>query len=210
METKEKIGIFGGAFNPITKGHIEICKYVLDQKIVDRVYLTPCYQHMYNKDMVDPVHRLKMCEIAAKVDGRICVFDYEIANKLKGSTYNFVKRLQDEEFAKHDIDFSLIIGLDNANTFDKWVDSELLEKMIRFVVVPRKGIERDEKVNWYLKTPHIYLSPDNDIPETSSTDARELLSHLWVAASLIQENPLTQIIDQNVLNYIMENKLYNT
>jgi len=204
---KQKIALLGGAFNPPTFGHIKLAQFVLNSsKTFDQAWLVPCYQHMNNKEMVSPEHRLNMCEIAISADKRIKVFDYEIRNQLRGETYNFIKRLQDEQFAKDEYDFSVIIGLDNANTFNKWVNYELLERMIRFVVVSRKGVERDPNVDWYLKPPHIFLATENDIPETSSTQAREILSSDNTPMAI--KAAATKWLDPKVLDYIINNNLY--
>jgi len=198
---KTKVAIYGGAFNPITNGHIRAAQLVLNtSKTFDEVWLMPAFQHIYNKDMVDAGHRLKMCQIASQVDGRIKVFDYEIKNQMKGETYNLVKRLQDENFAKNEFDFSFIIGLDQANTFDKWVNYELLERMIRFVVIPRIGYERT--TDWFLNKPHIYLGNEKDLLDVSSTEIRKLL------LSKNDDKKLNELMDINVINYIKENKLY--
>ena len=90
---KTKVAILGGAFNPIHNGHIQLAQFVLNASgEFDEVWLMPANNHMYNKDMASPEHRLKMCELAAKKDARIKVFDYEIAHNLKGETYYFFKR----------------------------------------------------------------------------------------------------------------------
>jgi nicotinate-nucleotide adenylyltransferase len=200
---KTNVALLGGAFNPPTKGHIQLAKYVLDtSKTFDEVWLTPCYKHMYNKELASSEDRLAMCELAAAEDGRIKVFDYEIKNELAGETYQLVKRLLDEDFAKDRYDFSIIVGMDNANTFDKWVNYEFLEKMIRFVVVPRKGVEQDRKVTWYLKPPHIYLgSPDTEIMEISSTKVRESIDKPF-------SNPLHRYVGLKVEKYIIDKDLY--
>ena len=204
---KVKVAILGGAFDPPTLGHIALAKFVLDaSKTFDEVWLMPCNKHMYNKKMQSAEHRLEMCRIAASVDPRIKVFDYEIKHNLRGETYNFVKRLQNEDFAKHEYDFSIIIGMDNANTFDKWVNAKELERMIRFVVVSRQGVKRDEKVNWYLNAPHIYMVAETNIPETSSTDARELLRLPSLCGKMVPV--LLELIDKNVYKYAVDNRLY--
>lgn len=202
-KSKIQIGILGGALDPVTIGHIKMAQFVLDlqSKLINQVWLMPCNNHMYNKKMSSPEHRLKMCEIATSVDPRIKVFNYEIRHKLRGETYNMVKRLQDEDFAKNQYDFSIIMGMDNANTFDKWVNYKELEKMIRFVVVSRKGINRNEKVDWYLKAPHIYLVAENEIPETSSTDARKLLQNQ-------EYDKVVDLLNWDVIEYIKKEKLY--
>lgn len=204
---KVKVAILGGAFDPPTLGHIALAKFVLDtSKTFDEVWLMPCNQHMFNKKMASAKRRIEMCKIAAAVDPRIKVFDYEIKQNLRGETYNFVKRLQDEDFAKNQYDFSIIIGMDNANSFDRWVNYKELEKMIRFVVVSRKGIERNEKVDWYLKQPHIYLVAENEIPETSSTDARRMIGDIRVANDDAEN--ITKLLNKDVYDYIEKNGLY--
>ena len=198
---KKTICLLGGAMNPITLGHVQAAQFILNtSKTFDEVWFLPAQKHMYNKQMLSAKHRLEMCELAVQVDGRIKVFDYEIKNKLSGETYNTIVRLQDEDFAKDQYDFSFAIGLDNANHFDKWVNYELLEKLIRFVVVPRKGIKRDESVNWYLKSPHIYLENENSsIIEVSSSEIRMRIE---------KGKSCKHLLDPKVLEYIKLHKLY--
>lgn len=82
---KLRVAILGGAFDPVTKGHIEVAKFVLDtSRVFDEVWLTPCFRHMNGKQMESARQRLRMCEIAAKVDGRIKVWDYEVSHELAG------------------------------------------------------------------------------------------------------------------------------
>ncbi|MFA5585612.1 MAG: nicotinate (nicotinamide) nucleotide adenylyltransferase [Saccharofermentanales bacterium] len=205
---KLKVAIFGGAFNPITLGHIQTAQFVLNtSREFDEVWLMPSFKHMYNKNMVSPEHRLNMCEIASKVDGRIKVFPYEIDNQLSGSTYNFVKRLKEEKKLTEKHNFSLIIGMDNANTFDKWVNYNELDRLIQFVVIPRTGIKRDESVNWYLNYPHIYLKDENKILEVSSTLVRKELE-VFYDTNGKNYKLLLKYLDKNVLEYIINNKLY--
>jgi nicotinate-nucleotide adenylyltransferase len=199
---KTNVCLLGGAFSPVTVGHIQAAQFILDSsKTFDEVWLTPCYNHMYNKKMESSEHRLEMCRLASESDGRIKIFDYEIKNQLAGQTFHFVKKLLDEDFAKHTFDFSIAIGLDNANSFDKWVEYELLEKLIRFVVVPRKGVAFDPKATWFLKEPHIYLAADNPIAEISSTQIRK-----WLLENNIEK--LKENLDHKVLKYILSNNLY--
>ena len=199
---KIKVAVLGGAFNPVTKAHIRIAQFVLDtSRTFDEVWLMPCYSHMFGKEMASAEHRLNMVEIACEADGRIKPFDYEIKNKLSGETYQTVKLLLEEDFAKNQYDFSWIIGMDNANEFQRWVNYEHLEKMIRFVVVPRDGIERDPDMDWYLKPPHIFLGhTDGKIGEVSSTMVRETLD--------VDTRLCLQWLDERVLDYIREHKLY--
>lgn len=202
---KTKVAILGGAFNPITNGHIQTAQFVLNTSgEFDEVWLMPAYNHMYSKVMVLPEQRLEMCELAAKVDGRIKVFDYEIKNQLAGETFNFFKRLKTEPELNEKYNFSMIIGLDNANTFDRWVNYQELERMVRFVVVPRKGVERDLNTDWYLKEPHIFLNSETDIIEVSSTEIRDIINRDGFA----KVDTLREKLSPEVIRYIYQNKLY--
>ena len=177
---KVQVAILGGAFDPITLGHIQAAQLILNQSLVfDEVWVMPCYDHIFNKKMVSPEHRLEMCNIATRNDGRIKVFDYEIANKLSGETYNLAKRLFEDKKYKDSHSFSFVIGLDNANSFDTWVNYEELERLVRFVVIPRTGEKPKKGVNWYLKPPHIFLEPDEPLIEMSSTRVRKAFEHLY-------------------------------
>jgi nicotinate-nucleotide adenylyltransferase len=210
---KINVVIIGGAYDPITVGHIKMAQFILNtSKTFDEAWMVPCASHLYGKKLESAKDRLEMCNLAAQVDGRIKSFDYEISNNLGGETYHFIKRLLEEDFAKDEYDFSYAIGLDNANTFDKWVNYQDLEKMIRFVVVSRQGIKRDEKVDWYMKAPHIFLRDENGfIPETSSTEVRKLLKvnsldHAWEQVNI----RLDELLDINVRGYIAKKGLYKT
>lgn len=201
---KVKVALLGGAFDPIHEGHIKLAQFVLNSsKTFDEVWLVPANKHMAGKEMAETTHRITMCEYAAKVDKRIKVFPYEIQNNLSGETYHFVTRLLDEDFAKHQYDFSMIIGLDNANTFENWVNYEHLEKMIRFIVVSRQGEKRDEKIDWYLKQPHIYMNAETFIPDVSSTDIRT-----YVNGGVGYEIRNSEKLNSDVLKYIEEHNLY--
>ena len=209
---KTKVAILGGAFNPIHNGHIQLAQFILNTSgEFDEVWLMPANNHMYNKDMTSPEHRLKMCELGAKKDARIKVFNYEIKNNLKGETYYFFKRLKEEKELTEKYQFSMIIGLDNANTFDKWVNYQDLERLAQFVVVTRKGVVRDPDVDWYLKPPHIFLNRENNIQEISSTKIRSLLNKSQMSMNemmSISDSDILNYLDENVYNYIKENNLY--
>lgn len=198
---KYKVAILGGAFNPITVGHIQLAQFALNSiGQFDEVWLMPAYSHMYNKKMVSTNQRIEMCELASKFDARIKVFDYEIKNKLSGETYYFFKKLHQEKDLMSKYEFSMIMGLDNANTFNKWVNYEELERIAKFVVVNRKGYARDDKVDWYLKPPHIYINAETDIMEISSTEIRNML--------ISKDDNVKNYLNPDVYQYIIDNNLY--
>lgn len=65
----EKIGIFGGTFNPIHKGHIHLIEACCGAFSFDRVLLIPTGvpPHKLAPDLAEDKYRLEMCRLAAEV-----------------------------------------------------------------------------------------------------------------------------------------------
>jgi nicotinic acid mononucleotide adenylyltransferase len=124
---------------------------------------------------------------------------------MSGETYHLVKKLQKEKL-NESYEFSFIIGLDNANTFNKWVNYSYLERSIAFTVVNRLGVTRDPKVTWYLNHPHTFLQAENEIPEISSSQIRIELQKFWSDGNT--SDILKQNLAPSVLDYIKVHKLY--
>lgn len=202
---KLSIGLFGGAFDPITIGHIGTAQLVLDAvRDIDEIWLTPANQHAFDKHMAPASNRLEMCEIARRVDARIKVFPYEIDNDLDGKTWNLLSRLSlDRDLDRYE--FSFIIGQDNANTFEKWHKAEELMQMMRFIVVPRPGYAvAPEEGAWYTNAPHIYLDPDPEVNlEVSSTAVRDLMT-----SGRVYEGEVQKMLDPEVFRYLLDHALY--
>jgi nicotinate-nucleotide adenylyltransferase len=183
-----KIALYSGSFNPIGKHHINIANRLLD--IVDEVWLLPCYKSSIGKQLIDGEHRINMCKLACN-NSRIKICDYEINNKIEKESIDVMKLFLDDH-ANLAHTFYFVIGSDNlsyvhaSNSFD-----ELL-KLIPFIVVPREGYNIPEN-SWCRQTPHIYLDKF-ELIKGSSTQIRKNIYNL-------------DIIDQNVLKYIIKNKL---
>ena len=193
----KKVALIGGAFDPITIGHLQLAEVVL--KHVDEVRIMPCFDHAYGKQMASAGHRHDMGVLAVveyfwagKGNFNVQVSDFEIINKTT-ATYDTFKKLR----ADNPADYHFVIGQDNADTIDKWYNYEELLKTTKFIVVPRKGYTSSE--TWYRQEPHLYLE-DESIVEISSTQVRELLK-----ANESAEKFLTKKVQE----YIKEYELYS-
>lgn len=201
---KKSIALFGGAFDPITFGHINTAQWVLDNiKSIDEVWFMPCYKHIWGKDMEEFTHRYNMIELAIKEidDPRLKVFDWELTIQNTGSTYDCISQLFASKWSINN-QFSLIIGMDNAQTLHYWQNYPKLIEKIRMIVTPRAGVKRDNSIDWYMKSPHILVS-STEYPRKaniSSTQVRELLK---------QDVKLGDLVPVKVLEYIIEYTLYD-
>lgn len=206
----KNVAILGGSFNPVTRAHIQIAKYVFDHVDFNEVWLMPCYNHLQKSGLIDFRHRFNMCEIACKEFSYMVVSNFEASHEMDGSVYSLMEKLKKEN---EDTEFSYIIGMDQANNFKTWKNWEKLKDTTRFIVFPRIGIFADPEVTWYYNSPHIYIANTNGgyfpIMDISSTQVRELLKFYHYDEHGLQNLAVGPMLDINVLQYIRENKLYN-
>ena len=190
-----RISLFGGSFNPLTIGHISIAKYLLEKDLADQVWLFPCYISGYGKQMENFDDRVNMCKLATKDEPNIYVKDVEKYINHDGMTDITLERMFDM-YEGLDIDFSFVIGADNAINLPKFHNWNKLNNMIKFIVIPRSGYEIDDK-SWCHNKPHIYLN-DYKPNIISSTIVRDD----------IKKNNYSKYLPKIINDYIAEKKLF--
>ncbi|MBR5854070.1 MAG: nicotinate (nicotinamide) nucleotide adenylyltransferase [Paludibacteraceae bacterium] len=137
-----KIGIYGGSFNPIHFGHIGLAKWVTENTDLNEVWLmvSPSNPLKSKSILVDEQERL----VAAKetigdglldIGKRIVVSDFEFHLPRPTYTANTLRALA-KEYPEYD--FTLIIGEDNLQIFNKWREYEYILKNYRLFVYPRR------------------------------------------------------------------------
>ncbi len=117
-----KVGIFGGTFNPIHKGHTEAAYAFLDFAKLDKLLVIPTKVPPHKQITADdiPEIRLEMAKRAfserPELSARIEVSDIEIKSEGKSYTYYTLQKLKamgyDELF--------LYCGTDMLLSFDSW------------------------------------------------------------------------------------------
>jgi len=191
-----KIGLFGGCFNPITKAHIISCIEAL--KYLDQVWLVPTYKSLHGKILECSYHRIRMCELAIsdlseEIKSRIKICCYEIDNKIQDKGTGKIIHEIINSYNLNTSSLYFIIGVDNFNKINEWIDQEIILKF-KYIVIPRDGYIIDvDKTN---KIDHIII---DCLPiKGSSTQVRI-------------EKDITKctLLNENVLEYIILNKLYS-
>jgi nicotinate-nucleotide adenylyltransferase len=190
------IGLLGGSFNPITLGHVNIAKKILNSNIrLNEIWFMPNYVNE-NKNLLNSTHRINMINIAIENEKNMRLFDFEIKNKLPNETLNTIKLLNKSEYSSNR-KFFFIIGLDIANNLTSWENYDELINIISFIVIPRKGYTINKL--WFLKGKHKYL---NNIV------VKNISSTLFKKNYHNEKNNLEEIINKNVLKYIEKSNLY--
>ena len=199
---KDRIVIFGGTFNPPTRAHLDIATEALYYLDAEKVLFVPV-SDLYKKDDVEiSYHRVNMLNLAignfrrleidfTEVDSVKLTYTYETVEKIKS-------RYQDKELF-------LLIGADNLEDFKNWKNQRSIMENCSLLVVNRNNSSIDEIIesNEILTEfkDKIIEAPIEEI-EISSTEVRNR-----IASNELEG--LENLVDKEVIDYIIENKLYS-
>jgi len=153
-----KIAIFGGSFDPVHLGHIEVVKKALKNLDIDKIIVIPNYLNpLKNFFSAPPNLRLKWLKKVFKNYKNVEVSDFEIKKNRPVYSIETITFFKPKYF---------IIGSDNLKTLDKWKEIDKIKNMVEFVVAKRGEIDKE-----LLKKHNIKKIIDLDVP-ISSTDIR--------------------------------------
>ncbi len=180
-----KIGLFGGSFNPIHKGHMKIAKEAIKFLKLDKLIFIPCAKNPFKKDndYVDGQDRINMINLV--LEDKMEVSSFEIDRKGISYTIDTVKYFRNKY---RDDELFFIIGSDNLTKLSKWKDIDEIVKNVSISVFKRK--EDINKTN--IKKYNCILINNKIYPESST--------------SFLNGN--FNYVDEKVLRYIGQHKLY--
>jgi len=135
-----RIGVFGGAFNPIHHCHLTIARQTREQALLDRVLFVPtgAPPHKALQSLAPAHHRLEMVRLAIASDPHFAVSDIEASRANKSYSIDTVRLLRAKLGAEADLFF--IIGLDAFLEVENWRQPSDLMQAIHFIVVSRPGM----------------------------------------------------------------------
>lgn len=186
-----KIGIYGGSFNPVHNGHLNIVKYILNQLKLDKIIVIPVGKPSHRADNLESAaSRIEMCRAAFENIHNVEVSEIEIAKDRTSYTINTLKKIIQIYGSKNE--FYEIIGEDSAFHFKEWKNYEEILQLSKVVVLRRKGyigeIQHENMI--YLESPFFNIS---------STEIREKIKN---------KIDITNLVPKKVKKIIEENNLY--
>lgn len=165
-DSKEKIAIFGGSFDPPHRAHQQIVALALKQLEIDRLIIVPAYLNPFKQSSLAPAPlRLEWCHTLFDPVERVQVSDYEISQGKSTYTSQTVRHFQ----CDYDVNY-LVIGSDNLETLTKWHEFEWLNSQITWAVATRRGCLMDtEKLNSWVS-----IELDESVSSTQIRNTKQL------------------------------------
>ena len=196
-----RIGIFGGTFNPVHKGHVRLCRQCMQQLSLDSMLIVPAKipPHKDAPMLAPSRERIEMLKLAFS---GMPVEVSDIECRLPGKSYTVrTLRLLKEQYP--DDTFYLLIGSDMLYTFEQWREYEEILKLACVVVGARQEEEYralcQKRLSFGALSDRILILRI-EVTEVSSTEIRA-----QIAAGY---SPDEDWIPKEVLSYIMEKGLY--
>lgn len=133
----ERVGIFGGTFDPVHHGHLLLAEAALEQLDLDRILFIPAALSPFKQDRppgASAEQRLRMLRLATASEPRFGVDDREIHRDGPSYTLDTVRSLLGDHPG---VRFLLLIGADNLAELERWHRIDELRNLVDFAVLDR-------------------------------------------------------------------------
>lgn len=137
-----KIAIYGGSFNPIHNGHLNVIKSTLLSLSPDKLFVMPVGNppHKSEDELIDSKERIKMAMIATKAFENVFVSNYEASKAEKSYTF---ETLEYFKTLYPDDQLYFLLGSDRLNIFLNWRGADKIMSMCELVGVCRSKGDYD-------------------------------------------------------------------
>jgi len=198
------IGILGGVFDPIHKGHLLVAEAAKDRLNLGVVLFVPAGQPWLktNSSILDAEHRVQMVRLAIADKPYFKLSTMEIERDGPSYTVDTITGLRGQLGAEEEIFF--ILGWDNLAELPRWREPSRLIEMCHLVAVPRPGYPRPVLKALERAVPGLsqrVLLMDEPNIDISASEIRDRVA---------QGLSINHLVPAPVERYIKEHKLYIT
>lgn len=137
------VGLVGGTFNPIHRGHLAVARAIHTRLGFERMLFVPTGDppHKRHQDLASAAHRLAMVRLAVESEPGFEVSDIEVRRSGRSYTIDTITELQARAEAAHVPQrLSLCLGLDAFLDIESWHRADELLRRCDVVVVSRPGV----------------------------------------------------------------------
>ncbi len=198
----KRIGVMGGTFNPIHKGHLALAKAAMQEFALDQVLFIPTGTppHKPKKEMIDKEDRYRMVKLAIAKNKPFSVSRIEMDRP--GTSYAVDTFRQLRKRLGNKAKLFYIMGLDSINEILEWKKPLELFKLCEMIVGTRPGT-RIKTFRKLLKT-----ALKNEVDKIHLMELKADVSSSEIRQRIKDGKAVNRFLPREVINYIMENKLY--
>ena len=141
MLEAKRIALYGGTFDPVHLGHLEVARRISELFEIDQVVFIPAQiaPHKIGRPVTEPIHRYAMLALATQDDPRLVISTFELEAPDRRYTVDTVAEFQRRLGPATELFF--IMGADSWSEITTWRDWERLLTMTNHIVVTRPGYE---------------------------------------------------------------------
>lgn len=215
---KQKLGLFGGTFDPIHFGHLRAAEEIKQILDLEKVYFIPSAipPHKTQSNITDPLKRLEMIKLAIKGNEYFDISEFELKSDNPSYTINTLEYFKNIN-PEHELYF--IVGNEQFNIIESWKDYRKLFDLTNFAVITRPGFSelQSDKVPLALKDDFRYYNCIENVTsytnktkdivfieikgiEISSTDIRAFVK---------SKKSIKYLVPDQVQKFIISEKLYD-
>jgi nicotinate-nucleotide adenylyltransferase len=138
---RQRIAIYGGTFDPVHAGHLEIARKVLQLFAIDDFLFVPARiaPHKLDREVSSALHRYAMLTLATSSDPRLCISTFELDAPERQYTVDTLFHFRAHSEASTDLFF--VMGADSWSDITSWVQWQRLLTLANLIVVTRPGHE---------------------------------------------------------------------
>jgi nicotinate-nucleotide adenylyltransferase len=136
----QRIGLFGGSFDPVHTGHLLLAQAAIEELGLTRLFFILAAQSPFKADnqFAPAAARMQLLRLALAGKTNCEVDDQEIQ---RGGVSFTIDTVRDYARRFPDAQLFYLIGADNVGSLSKWREASELAKLAEFAVIPRPGDE---------------------------------------------------------------------
>lgn len=195
-----RLGVFGGAFNPVHNGHINLAQKYIDILKLDLLYIIPTANppHRTGSNFAPARARLDMLKDAFDGNDKVVVSDMEFRREGKSYTYDTVQILKSKY---PDADIFLVVGEDQLFKFEEWYRYADILKDVTLCTAARGENSRRKIMEFssqHFGSADVFVADFEPVVVSSSEIRRKIQS----------KDDISGLVPECVLDYINEKGLY--
>jgi nicotinate-nucleotide adenylyltransferase len=136
--TLKRVAIYGGTFDPVHNGHVEVARAVLKLFELDELWFVPAWAppHKRNANITSAFHRFAMLALATEADQRLLISTVELDAPDRPYAVDTIARM-----LRPDRRLFFLIGADSWNEITTWFEWQKLLTLCDLIVATRPGYE---------------------------------------------------------------------